>query len=384
MEKIKVLEAGFGLPFGRGGMEVIAWDWYKNLDHDKFAVDFMGEALSDEKYMKIMSENGSIFFRVSKIKKNKNKLFGFLKKIKSISNIIKENNYDIVHIHATNAFGAFRYYIAAMPYCRHIIVHSHSTGIGTDDIKMDMSGNLRAVLHKICRLLMNNKKTVRLSCSEAAAEWMFPKKYKYTVVKNGINSSDFVFDENIRCRIRRELGTENKFVIGHVGRFSYAKNHVFLIDIFEEIHKKEPDSILLLVGSGSSEEHIKKKVRRARLEDSVIFYGSADNVNELYTAMDCFVFPSHFEGLGIAAVEAQAAGLRTFCSDGVPHEARITELSEYIPLSDSAEKWAEKILACKNGYERRNMSEEIKKTGWDIKISAKKLEALYLDLKEKS
>ncbi len=380
MKQVKVLETGFGVPFGMGGMEVMAWKWYENIDRTKVAIDFMGTALSDEKYVKYMTDNGSKFFL---IEKSRNTMVRIIKKLKYVRKTVRENNYDVVHIHAANAWTAFQYYIAAKPYCGRIIIHSHSTGIGIDSTKMNTVGKIKFILHKICRHMMNSKKIIRLCCSENAAEWMFPKKYKAILIKNGIRTSDYVFNKQIRKNVREKIGTGNRFVIGHIGRFSYQKNHDFLIDIFEKIYKKNSDSLLLLIGTGTLEPRIKEKVRNAGIEDNVIFYGTSDNVSELYNAMDCFVLPSHFEGLGIVAVEAQTAGLCALCSDAVPFEAKATGLLEFMSLSESAEKWAEKILGYNNSYERRDMSADIKKEGYDIKTSAKQLEEIYIGCTKK-
>ena len=120
------------------------------------------------------------------------------------------------------------------------------------------------------------------------------------------------------------------------------------------------------------------------LDSAVYFYGTTPNTSELYQAMDCFVFPSQFEGLGIAAIEAQAAGLKTLCSDTIPQEAQITDLMQYMSLADDTKRWAEKILSYNNGYKRRDMSVEIKKAGYDIVNSAKLLEDLYLECAKKT
>ena len=204
-------------------------------------------------------------------------------------------------------------------------------------------------------------------------------KYDYTIVNNGIDTEKFVFDKQVRDKIRTGLKIENKFVVGHIGRFSYQKNHEFLIDIFNEVYKKNSNAVLLLLGCGELEKQIREKVHILGLDKAVIFNGTVSNANEFYQAMDCFVLPSHFEGLGIVAVESQASGLKTLCSDVVPKEAQITNLLEFMSLSDTAEAWAEKVLSYDNRYGRRDMSDEIKKSGFDIKYSAKQLEGLYFN-----
>ncbi|MCM1524577.1 MAG: glycosyltransferase, partial [Ruminococcus sp.] len=236
---------------------------------------------------------------------------------------------------------------------------------------------VRKFINDRCKRLLSESDFIRLASSRAAADWMYTLKYDFTVINNGIEIPRFIFRRETRDDVRSALGMENKFVIGHVGRFVYPKNHSFLLDIFKEIYSRNKNAVLFLVGSGSFERDIRKKADDLGIENAVVFYGAASNADQLYQAMDCFVFPSHFEGLGIAAVEAQAAGLKTLCSDTVPAEAQITDLLEYMSLSDTAEKWAEKILSYNNGYKREDMSEQIKNAGYDINQSAKQVEELY-------
>ena len=174
------------------------------------------------------------------------------------------------------------------------------------------------------------------------------------------------------------MKVDNKFVIGNIGRFSIQKNHEFLLDIFNEVLKKNPNAVLLLIGDGPLENKIKEKTKNLGIEKSVIFYGTTSSTNKLYQAMDCFVLSSLFEGLPIVLVEAQAAGLKTLCSDAITQEAKITGLLDYLPLSGTQEKWAEKILSYNDRYERKDLFKEVKNAGYDIKQSAKRLEEIYV------
>jgi len=371
MNEVNVLEVGPS-NFGRGGLSTIAWNWYEKFDHDKIKVDFFGccPSMPDAKYIEYLEKNGGTFFQYY----CSGALRRQIKKVLFVHRLVKTNKYDCIHIHGSDAFEIYTYYLAVKNSCINIIVHSHSTAItGNSRVR----NAVKSLLHEPCRRLLSKKNMVRLACSRQAAEWSYSKGDQYSVIKNGIEVSKFIFNEQVRQDVRDKLNLQNQFIIGHIGKFSFIKNHTFLLDVFHEVYKNNPNAVLLLIGEGEEENRIREKAHSLGLDEAVIFYGTAPNANELYQAMDCFVFPSHFEGLGIAAIESQAAGLKTLCSEGIPKEAQITELLEYLPLSESPENWAKKILSYSDNYERKNMSESIRLAGYDIEQSAKQLEALY-------
>ncbi|MCX4375525.1 MAG: glycosyltransferase [Lachnospiraceae bacterium] len=368
MNKVKVLEIGPS-NFGKGGLSSIAWNWYVNFNHSKLQVHFLACAKPDNKYINLIEKNEDVFYCIG----SKNFLVRQLKKFFITKKIAKSNKYDCIHIHASDAFEAFVYYLSVKKFCDNIIIHSHSTGIVWDS---PIKASIKYIFHKICRRLLIGRKIVRLACSDKAGKWMYPEKYEFTIINNGIETSKFIYNNHIRKEKRNELGVENKFVVGHIGKFNYVKNHIFLIDIFNEIHKKNTNAILLLIGEGELENQIKDKVHNLGLDKAIIFYGTTPNANEFYQAMDCFVLPSHFEGMPLVLIEAQAAALKCMCSDTITLEAGITDLLEYMSLSSDPKKWAEKILTYAN-YDRKDMSNEIKESGFDIKYSAKQLEDIY-------
>lgn len=380
MEKIKILEANIG-NLGKGGIETFVWGLCEKIDSNRFSVDFLFKIQPNDNYIKQINARANKFFYIGA--DNSNKIVKQFKKFFFIRKVVKSNKYACIHIHTSTSFDTFIYYIACKSFCDNLIIHSHSTGIEANSIQHSSNDKFKYLLHKIFRHLICAKDITRLACSDLAAEWMYPSKYNYSIINNGIETSKFIFNQQIRDKIRLELKVENKFVVGHIGRFSYAKNHDFLIDIFNEVYKRNKNSVLLLVGTGELENQIKDKVHSLGLDDTVIFYGTTYNANELYQAMDCFVLPSHFEGMPMVLAEAQAASLKCLCSDVITKEAQITDLLEYMPLSDSAEKWAEKILSYNNDYMRKDMSSEIKKAGYDIKQSANQLEALYCSCSNK-
>ncbi len=386
MEKIKVLEIGPG-NFGIGGRSVITWNWYVNWDFKKLQIDFFSYDMAPQNFKNSIEINGGKFYYMAGFY-NLPLLFRPIKKIISTFKLVKANSYDCIHIHCGNSIDSLIYYLSCKFFCKHIILHAHSTNIDCNSTKPTLALKVKQILHKVCRQFVRNQNLSYLACSMSAASWMFsPKIFKsrsYSIIKNGIKISDFTFKQEVRDKIRAELDIESKFVIGHIGRFAYVKNHIFLLDIFNEIYRKNSNATLLLIGTGVLESELKRKVHILNLDEAIIFYGSTSNIYEMYQAMDCFVLPSHFEGLGIVAIEAQTAGLKTICSDAIPKEAQITELLEYMSLSDSPEKWAEKILSYNTGYERKNMFAEIKVAGYDIADSAKQLEELYIECTEKT
>ena len=177
--------------------------------------------------------------------------------------------------------------------------------------------------------------------------------------------------------IRKELGLTDEFVLGNVGRFADAKNQIFAIEVFKSLHRIVPNSMMLLVGDGELKLKAESYAKELGIEKEVIFAGGRSDVSEILSAMDAFIFPSIFEGLGIVGIEAQAAGLVTICSDCVPSEVKVTELLKFKSLSDGADAWAEVISEYASGYPRKDMSEEIRNKGFDLKQTTKIMESIF-------
>ena len=216
---------------------------------------------------------------------------------------------------------------------------------------------------------------------------MYTDDSNFTVVKNGIKVENFSYNKELRAGIRKELNLENNLVIGHIGRFCYQKNQLFLIDIFKQLKKQNPKSKLLFIGSyvgdSTDMDSVKAKVLELNLQDEVIFLGIRHDVPNLMQAMDCFLLPSRFEGLCIVGIEAQASGLSCFFSDTITRELEITDLCHFIGLDKAPEEWADIVL--KNiTIERRDMSQEISDAGYDIKTEVKKIEKIYMKGLEKA
>ena len=188
--------------------------------------------------------------------------------------------------------------------------------------------------------------TVRLACGEDAGKWLY-REQKFTVLNNGIETNKYLFSDSVRSITRKELGVkENEILLGHIGNFIEQKNHTFLIDIFSEVHRTNPEFKLLLISDGMLMPTIKDKVHSLELDDAVVFLGKTMNVQNYLSAMDLFLLPSLHEGLPLVLVEAQASGLTCVVSDTVAREADLTETSWYLPIS-TVEPWS-KIIRDKN------------------------------------
>lgn len=299
--------------------------------------------------------------------------------LKALYHLVKNEQYDAIHIHSDVAYKLVLYAgIAKFARASRILIHSHSAGV---------DGNHRGIkqfLHTIARTLTPFVANSYLACTQKAAEWMYPqsilKGRRFSLINNGINTGKFTFDSMLRSEIREELGIHNDFVVGHVGRFCYQKNHAFLISIFNEVIKRVPNAKLLLIGSyvvdDSYWNQTKAQVEELGLKQHVIFLGVRDDVASLMQAMDAFVLPSRFEGLGIVGIEAQAAGLPSFFSDNIPRDVAITDLSHFIPLENSPSDWAEKIVK-ERQLVRSDRQEEIVQSGYDITKEVEKLRLFY-------
>ena len=349
-----------------GGVEAVVMNYYKNIDRSKIQFDFICDDDSTNiPYKEIESLGGRVIL-IPPYQK-------IIKYQKELRKILKEGKYKIVHSHI-NTLSVFPLYAAKKAGIKVRIAHSHST-----TNKAERKKNLmKQVLRPFSRLFA----TDYMCCSELAGRWLFGDKVynqgKVYLLNNAIDLDKFKYDKNVRKAKRKELNIQDDtLVIGHIGRFVAQKNHAFLIDIFNEVHKQRKDSILLLAGQGPLLEEMKKKVHSLNLADNVKFLGQRSDANELYQAFDVFLLPSLYEGLGMVAIEAQVSGVTTICSAEIPEAARISNLINFIDLSLTANIWSEKILNLISDDQRKACANEAKEAGYDISVEAVKLENKY-------
>lgn len=295
--------------------------------------------------------------------------------LNNLISLIKSGKYNCVHIHSDVAYKPLVMGLAArFAGCEKIVLHSHASNVDGQHFRW-----LKTIAHKLCRPLLKFIGTDFITCSDLAGQWMFPNipAKQLTFLKNGIDIDSFRLNTETRQRIREAIGAKGKFVVGHVGRFAYQKNHEFLLKVFQKVKQTTPDATLLLIGKGELTDAIKRQAKSLGITESVIFYGPADNVNELMQAMDVFVLPSHLEGLPIVGVEAQAAGLPCIFSDRVTREVNLTGNVQFLPISDpDVTKWASAIAATK-GRERSDTSPALKESDFSVTDTVKTLWKVY-------
>ena len=348
-----------------GGTQALLMNIYRKIDRTKVQFDFLVVYKEKQFYDDEIEKMGGHVYKLSfredlNLPKFQKDLAGFF---------AQHHEYKIVHCHAYT-IGYFCLKAAKKAGIPVRIAHSHSNA-AVHDVKLP----LKLIMQKLFTVYS----TDLFACSEEAGKFAFKGK-KFGIVQNAIDSQKFIADANIREKIRKALRVESKFVVGHVGRMQPEKNHDFLIDVFAEIKKKKPDAELILVGTGPLEEKVKSKVAEKGLSDCVHFLGNRKDMNRIYQAMDVFVFPSLFEGLGIVAIEAQAAGVPIVCSEGLPPETDITPIYRKLLLSDGEEKWANAALEmAQNPSAHTNMQKYVIDAGFDMDATAIYIEGFYLN-----
>lgn len=351
-----------------GGLENRIMDIYRNIDRDTVQFDFLLNSNENDYNNEITSLGGRIYYIPHLSIRT---ILTYIKNVKSFFNEHKE--YRIIHGHAAN--GSFILHMIAKKQGIPVrIAHARSAGFGS---------GIKGIIKKILCYPLRFSVTHKFAVSKLAGQSRFGKhdmkKGNVQVIPNGIDTEHFRYDETIRNDIREKLGLGNSFVIGHVGEFNYAKNHEYLIDIFYEVCRQNDNSILVLVGTGNTENYIKEKTEKLGLSDSVKFLGKRPDVHKLLQAMDIFVFPSRYEGLPGTVIEAQATGLRCLVSVEISDEIKITDLVEFLPIKKPAKIWADKIIDhSKKDFKRTSRDKELYEKGYDAHIQAKRMEDYYL------
>lgn len=355
-----------------GGVEAVIMNYYRHIDRTKIQFDFLcDEDSTNIPYEEIESLGGRVI-----IIPPYQKVFKYIKELKIV---LKEGQYKIVHSHI-NTLSVFPLYAAKKAGVPVRIAHSHST-----TNKKEWKKNLMKLA---LRPFAKTFATDYFACSELAGRWQFGeklhKKNSIYIMNNAIDSKKFMYDKKIRLKKRKELGiNNNEVIIGHVGRFVTVKNHIFLLKIFENLKRQNSNCKLLLVGQGPLEEKIKEEVKQKKLDNDVIFLGQRNDIEELYQAMDFFVLPSLYEGLGMVLIEAQCAGLPCLASTEVPEIVKISNKIDFLDLSSDIKIWTMHILENINKYTRDAFKENITNYGYDIATEVLKLEKKYMEFNNK-
>lgn len=355
----------------RGGAETMVMNYYRHIDRTKVQFDFLVHREQRGAYDDEIERMGGRIYRMCPVYPQ-----NFSRYKRDLRTFFRAHpEYKIIHSHMSE-LGYFAFREAERQGVPVRICHAHNAPHGFD-VKMIMRTYFKKrMMPYLTHLFM---------CGEESGKWLYGEKNKsrFIMLNNAIDAALYSFDASKREKMRQQLGLTDELVIGHVGRFNPQKNHPFLLDVFAALLKKEPSAVLLLVGGGADLPRIQAKAQELGITERVRFLGVRSDVADLMQAMDVFVFPSLYEGLGIALVEAQAAGLPCVVSDTIPHEAYLTDLVDSEKLSAPEEKWAEKILALR-AVPRTDRRAEIAAYGFDISTEAIKLQEFYLKAYEQN
>lgn len=337
------------------GAETFLMKIYRNIDKEKYQMDFLVSIKEKGFYDdEIKQLGGQIYYIPPKSE-------SFIKSFIGIRKIVKEQKYKYVIRINEHSLSVLDLIAAKLGGAKVLVMRASNAG--TD------GGKINKLLHKIFKFLPKFVPNIKFAPSSEAAIYTFGKRQlnegKVEILNNAIPYKTFIFNNEIRSKIRKELNIEDKFVIGHIGRFNTQKNHKFLIEIFEKIKREKKDAVLLLVGNGNLQKEIKQQIEKLKIEDSVMFLGVRKDIPQLLMAMDMFVFPSLYEGMPNTVIEAQATGLKCIISNTITKEADITGLVNYISLNENANEWKENILKNIN-YNREDTSKYFKEKGYDI------------------
>ena len=346
------------------GISTVVMNYCKYLNKEKFNITIIAGRPINELYVEECKKYGITLMEMPERREKPTRFYLRLFKC------FIANKYDIVHVHGNSAMITPELFLAWTCGIKHRITHSHNS---TCD-------NMKA--HRVLLPIFNKLYTDGFACSNLAGRWLFGTN-KFKVLNNGFLVEKFKFDNTKRQSLRKKYGLEDSFVIGNVARFNDQKNHQFLLNVFESVAEQKANAKLVLVGTGPNLESVKARIANSKFKDRILYLGESDKVNELYNLMDVFVLPSKHEGLGIVFIEAQINGLPVVTSDQVPREVNIGEMTKFLSLNESADKWAGEILKVK--YIDRDAFYEEHRSKIDlynIKNNAKELENYYESMME--
>lgn len=347
------------------GISAVIMNYCRNIDLSKFEINILAGTPIEETYRDQCRKLGITVIELPERKKSPIKFYN------ALSKELSKNKFDIFHIHGNSTTITMELMIAFINGIRVRVAHCHSSTC--DHIK----------IHRALHPIFDRLYTVGFACSTLSGQWMYGDK-KFTVIPNGFETEKYRYNEIDRRQVRKQLGLENAFVICHVGRFNSAKNHPYLIDVFDNVASEKKNAILLLVGDGPDFESIKELAKKSKHFDRIIFYGESKKVNAILSASDIFVCPSKSEGFGIVALEAQISGLPCIVSNRLPKDVALGESIFFLPIDEiDVETWKNKILSVNIGTERRfdfykKYIERIMQ--YNININVKKLEKQYEEL----
>lgn len=351
----------------RAGLETMLMNYYRHIDRNKVQFDFLTHRPDRGSYDDEIERLGGRVYHAPRLYPQ-----NYISYFKWMKAFFKEHpEYEIVHSHI-DAMSFFPLLAAKLSHIAIRIAHSHSSKLDKD---------FKLPIKYICLKLIPYVANVYCACSNVAGSFMF-KNREFNIINNAIDLNKYQFNLEIRNKLRNELELNNKFIIGHVGRYCYIKNQLFLLDVFARVKKEKENAYLLLIGKGEDEAKIRNKIHDLHLDNDVSLLIDRDDVDKLYNVMDILVMPSLFEGLPVVGIEAQANGLACMVSSNISKEILLTDNISMMDLDKGIEKWKDKILST-NIIRNRNSIIQLEQRGYDVKLEANKLiEYYFLLMKE--
>lgn len=354
-----------------GGIESFLFNAITRMNLEDAAIDIVAACVEESIFTEKLRNLGIRFFELSG---NRNHMG---KNRKLFLQLAKERHYDVLHVNAFHGGSFYYLHLAKRVNIPVRIAHGHCAGLNSGKYAW-----LKGLIHQCAKKIFARDATNLWACSGTAGIFMYPKDKRYQdmyrIIPDGIDIERFRFQKKQRLDMRREMGLSDRLVVGTVGRLCREKNQIFLLDVFFHVLKVHPDSTLLFVGEGAEYDRLMQRAKELNIEQNVIFYGATSHVERLLWAMDVFVFPSLVEGLGLAAIEAQAAGLPILCSDAIPAEAHILSTVQSMSLKYPPEKWAQAVLDLQNSNAcREACADFVREAGFDSSDIAEQIAAIY-------
>ena len=355
--------------WGSGGIESFLLSVFENMDRSGLEIELAAAQLESELYLPRLERCG-VPLRV--LSGNTRRLAANHAAFRAL---LRERRYDAVHLNIYHALSLLYARDAARAGVPVRIAHSHNNGL-----RRSLMRPVKLAVNGASRQALSGYPTALAACSRDAAAFLFPGEAEVEIVPNGIRLDRFAFRQDARRKIREELGLEDRFVLGEVGRLCGQKNQMFLLDVIAALSRAREDAALLLVGEGELRPALEARAEALGVSDRVIFYGTSDDVPGLLSAMDVFALPSLFEGLGIVAVEAQAAGLPVLFSDQITRQAGLTDEVRFLPIDRaSPERWADTAAEYARGHaiDRTQGAARVRDAGFTIQDTVRSFLGLY-------
>lgn len=355
-----------------GGKKSLIMEYYRHVNRDEVQFDFICDADSQAIPTEEIENLGGRIYIIAPYQR-------IIKNMQDMKKIFNNNKYSVVHAY-NSTMNLFPMFVAKR--CGVPVRISES-------LSMAHEGDWKTILKKILRPMSKLFANYYMSCGTDCGRWQFGNKMfdlgKVDVFKTVVNTEYNAFCPEIREKVRKEMGWDEKIVIGHIGRFTAQKNSIQMIEIFGAVAKKEPKAQLCLIGDGELKEDIMAKIKELGIENQVDYLGRREDVQQFYNAMDCFLLPSLYEGLPVVGLEAESCGLPMFFSTEITREANACELGHFLDLRESPEIWAEEILdACRKNMDcRRSYAKEVREAGFDSASEALRMQKYYFDAIER-